>query len=132
MKNEKINKTPKILISETKGITLIALVITIILLLILGGVTISQLNSGNIFGNAISVAEKSKIASKKEEIQLAITSKMIEADGDITIEDIIAKLEKNGIIDRGNSNSENGQVKTNPDGYVYEIVEDKYGKWDVK
>ena len=116
---------------ETNGITLIALVITIILLLILGGVVVSQLNSGNLIGNAISVADKSKIESKKEEIQLAITSKMIEADGDITIENIIDKLEKNGIIDSGNSNSENGQVKTNPDGYVYEIVQDKNGNWNV-
>ena len=118
-------------IKETNGITLIALVVTIILLLILGGVVVSQLNSGNLIGNAISVADKSKIASKKEEIQLAITSKMIEADGDITIENIIDKLEKNGIIDSGNSNSENGQVKTNPDGYVYEIVQDKNGNWNV-
>ena len=42
-------------IKETNGITLIALVITIILLLILGGVVVSQLNSGNLIGNAISV-----------------------------------------------------------------------------
>ena len=118
-------------IKETNGITLIALVITIILLLILGGVVINQLSSGNLIGNAMSVADKSKIASKKEEIQLAITSKMIEAEGDITIEDIISKLEKNGIIDSGNSNSENGQVKTNPDGYIYEIVQDANGNWNV-
>ena len=118
-------------IKETKGITLIALVITIILLLILGGVVVSQLNSGKLIDNAISVADKSKIVSKKEEIQLAIISKMTDMDGDITIEDIIDKLEKNGIIDSGNSNSENGQVKTKPDGYIYEIVEDTKGNWDV-
>ena len=118
-------------LNENKGITLIALVITIILLLILGGVVVNQLSNGNIIGNAISVADKSKIANKKEEIQLAITRKMIEADGDITIEDIISKLEKNGIIDGGNSNSENGQVKTNPDGYIYEIVQDANGNWNV-
>ena len=118
-------------IKETKGITLIALVITIILLLILGGIVVSQLNSGNLIGNAMSVADKSKIASKKEEIQIAIISKMTEADGDITIEDIIDKLEKNGIIDSGNSNSENGQVKTKPDGYIYEIVQDTNGNWNV-
>ena len=118
-------------IKYTRGITLIALVITIILLLILGGVVLSQLNGGNLIGNATSTTEKSKIESKKEEIQLAITRKMIEADRDITIDDIIAKLEKNGIIDSGNSNSENGQVKTNPDGYVYEIVQDKNGNWNV-
>ena len=113
------------------GITLIALIITIILLLILGGVVISQLNRGNIIENTISVAEQAKIASKKEEIELAIINKMTETQGDITIEDIIGTLEKEGIIDIGNSNSESGQVKTNPDGYVYEIVEDDNGNWEV-
>ena len=54
------------------------------------------MNGGNLIGNAISVADKSKIASKKKEIQLAIISKMTEADG-----------------------------------YIYEIVQDTNGNWDV-
>ena len=53
MKNDKINKTPKILVKETKGITLIALVITIVVLLILAGVVIATLNGNdNIIKNA--------------------------------------------------------------------------------
>ena len=90
-------------IEGTKGITLIALVITIVLLLILGEVVINQLNSGNLIGNAISVADKSKIESKKEEIKLAIISKMEKTDGDVTIDEIIEELKKKGIIDSGNS-----------------------------
>ncbi len=53
MKNDKINKIPKILVKETKGITLIALVITIVVLLILAGVVIATLNGNdNIIKNA--------------------------------------------------------------------------------
>ena len=61
---------------EKRGITLLALVITVIILVILAGVGISAINSGNIFGNATNVVEQSKIASKKEEIELVIISKM--------------------------------------------------------
>ena len=35
------------------------------------------------------------------------------------------------MVDSGNSNSENGQVKTKQDGYVYEIKQDSYGNWQV-
>ena len=53
LKIDRINKTPKILVKETKGITLIALVITIVVLLILAGVVIATLNGNdNIIKNA--------------------------------------------------------------------------------
>ena len=117
---------------EKRGITLLALVITVIILVILAGVGISAINSGNIFDNAVSVVEQSKIASKKEEIELVIISKMKNSVREITIDKIIEALEKKGIIDEGNSNEETGQVKTNPDGYIYEITEKPNGDWEVK
>ena len=117
---------------EKRGITLLALVITVIILVILAGVGISALNSGNIFENATNVVEQNKIASKKEEIELVIISKMKKSVREITIDKIIEALEKKGIIDEGNSNEETGQVKTNPDGYIYEITEKPNGDWDVK
>ncbi len=117
---------------EKRGITLLALVITVIILVILAGVGISAISSGNIFDNAINVVEQSKIASKKEEIELVIISKMKNSVREITIDKIIEALEKKGIIDAGNSNEETGQVKTNPDGYIYEIIEKPNGDWDVK
>ncbi len=117
---------------EKRGITLVALVITVIILVILAGVGISAINSGNIFENATNVVEQSKIASKKEEIELVIISKMNASIREITIDKIIEALEKKGIIDEGNSNEETGQVKTNPDGYIYEIKEKPNGDWEVK
>ena len=117
---------------EKRGITLLALVITVIILVILAGAGISAINSGNIFDNAVNVVEQSKIASKKEEIELVIISKMKNSVREITIDKIIEALEKKGIIDEGNSNEETGQVKTNPDGYIYEIKEKPNGDWEVK
>ena len=117
---------------EKRGITLLALVITVIILVILAGAGISAINSGNIFDNAVNVVEQSKIASKKEEIELVIISKMKNSVREITIDKIIEALEKKGIIDEGNSNEETGQVKTNLDGYIYEIKEKPNGDWEVK
>ncbi len=68
---------------QAKGITLIALVITIIVLLILAGVAINTL------------------------------------------------MGDTGIINEGDGDSNSGQVKTEEDGYIYEIKEDKNGNWEV-
>lgn len=114
------------------GITLIALIITIIILLILAGVAIKILNGDGIINNTINVVEQSKIGAKKEEIELAIIGKISTSAEEITIDKIIENLEKKGIIDEGNSNEQTGEVKTNPDGYVYEIKEKPNGDWEVK
>ena len=116
---------------KDRGITLIALAITIILMLILGGVVVSTFSRGNIIENSLSATEKAKIEGMKENIQLAITSRVVKEDGDVTIEQIIDELEKQGLVASGNSNSDNGQVKTSQDGYVYEIAQDSYGNWNV-
>ena len=120
------------IVKEKRGITLLALVITVIILVILAGVGISAINSDNILDNTVSVVEQSKITSKKEEIELVIINKMKASVREITIDKIIKELEKKGIIDEGNSNEETGQVKTNSDGYIYEIREKPNGDWEVK
>ena len=63
-----MNKTKK----NTRGITLIALVITIIVLLILAGVTIAVLSGENgILKRAAEAKEKTKLAQKEEEKTLS-------------------------------------------------------------
>ena len=52
---------------KENGITLVALVITIIILLILAGITISQLTGSGLFENARLAEQKSKNAQEKEE-----------------------------------------------------------------
>lgn len=62
-----------------KGITLIALVITIIVLLILAGVSIAMLSGDNsILGNASKSADANKIGEVRDEIGIRINQNMAE------------------------------------------------------
>lgn len=68
---------------NNKGITLIALVITIIILLIIAGISIGVLSGNN---GLLSRAKMSKtltqIANAKEEVNLAISELVIEQKGE--------------------------------------------------
>lgn len=59
---------------NNKGITLVALVITIIILLILAGISIQAITNTGLFANAKKAKEKSMEGQLKEEISLAIQS----------------------------------------------------------
>ena len=61
-------------IINNKGITLLALVITIIILLILAGISIQAITNTGLFANAKKAKEKSMEGQLKEEISLAIQS----------------------------------------------------------
>ena len=73
---------------KNKGITLIALVITIIILLILAGLSISALTGSGLFGKANNVAKEYEKATIKEELQLAILDIQSMKRGNITREDL--------------------------------------------
>ena len=61
-------------IVNEKGITLVALVITIVILLILAGISIQAITNTGLFANAKLAKEKSMEGQLKEEISLAIQS----------------------------------------------------------
>lgn len=77
-----------------KAITLIALVITIIILLILAGITISQLAENGLFNKAEQAQEKNEIAEIYERLQNIVYEIQIEKEGEATLEDIVDKLEE--------------------------------------
>ena len=58
-------------LKKSKGITLIALVITIVILLILAGISISALTQTGLFGKAKQAEQKSKEAQKQEDAILS-------------------------------------------------------------
>ena len=67
---------------QTKGITLIALVITIIVLLILAGITIAALSGDNgILTQASRAKEKTEETQEKEGVELAVTTARIGENG---------------------------------------------------
>lgn len=80
---------------ESRGITLIALVITIIVLLILAGVSIATLTGNNgILSQAQKASEETKIAEEKEQIGLAWNgaTAVKQGQGAITASDIESQL----------------------------------------
>ena len=56
--------------NKNNGITLVALVITIIILLILAGVSVSLLGSNGLITKAILAREQTKIAQYTEKIEM--------------------------------------------------------------
>ena len=102
---------------RNKGITLIALVITIIVLLILAGVTIATLTGDNgILTRANDSKKQTEIASVKEQAQLDIANwiaERLENGEDTTLDDATIK----NIIETANA--------SNTDKYYKELQSDK-------
>ena len=83
---------------EISGITLIALVVTIIVLLILAGVSISMLTGQNgILNRSAEAKEKTEMAQSKEKVKLAVTAAIADGNGTLTIENLKKELSNNGI-----------------------------------
>ena len=95
------------ILKNSKGITLIALVITIIVLLILAGVSIAMLTGKNgILNQANQAKTKNDIAEVKEQAQLDIanwTAERLKNGEDTTLNDSIIK----NVIENANQNNTN-------------------------
>ncbi len=88
-------------IKSTKGITLISLVVTIIILLILAGVSIATLTGENgILTKASTAKIETEIASIKEEIQTEILGEQAGNNGNISDDTLRGILEKYGVLSK--------------------------------
>ena len=91
-------------LKNEEGITLVALVITIIVLLILAGVTLSMvMGESGIFGKANSAKEKTQLSNAEETIKLAVLENQVKSvSGDVALtndklkEEIAKKLTEQG------------------------------------
>ena len=114
----------KIIIS---GITLIALVVTIIVLLVLAGITISLVFSENgVINKAQEANENTQIAQVREQLELAKGPEYIEGNGKYNPDSYFKRIQAEGII--GNKDTDvidNGdgtyEVTTTP-GYIFKIT----------
>ena len=103
---------------KNNGITLIALVITIIVLLILAGISIGMLTGENgILTKATQASEKYKIETAREKIQLAVQSYEMDKEN-TTLYEELSKVEGLSYI------SPNGEHKN--EGPPYTIIVDGY------
>ena len=106
-----------------KGITLIALVITIIVLLILAGVTIATLTGDNgILTKAQNSKEKNAQKTVEEQINLAVQASKIN-EGLVIDKDILEQELTNNGIEITKSENDELPWTVKKDGYVYTISE---------
>ena len=81
---------------KNKGITLIALVVTIIVLLILAGISIVMLTGQNgILNRAVEAKEKTEVAQEDESVKMAVSSALIE--GELTTENLQEAFTKSNL-----------------------------------
>ena len=110
----KVNRIKKL--EEKRGITLIALVITIIVLLILAGVTIATLTGDNgILTKAQEASEDTKRANAEEQVKLAVAAS-IGTDGKINMDTLNNELKKiDKLTYKGSPISDSNKITSLPD-----------------
>ena len=105
--------------TKEKAITLIALVITIIVLLILAGVTISALSGSNgILSNAVEAKKQTIIADVIEQARLDILSEQANKNGaNLSDDELTSILDKYGEITGDGEELKDKVLKTDNGGY---------------
>ena len=102
---------------ETKGITLIALVITIIVLLILAGVSIAMLTGENgILNQANKAKTETEYKGAEEKVKLAIMGSRAD-DGQMTVEELEREIEYQG----GTLTGDAFPVEVTVDGHTFTV-----------
>ena len=95
---------------NVKGVTMIALVVTIIILLILSGVTINMITDGGIIGQAKDAVKATKLAEVKEQIKIEILAAQMEG---ITTGDGVSDEQIKEIVDKyGELGKDGDTIKT--------------------
>ena len=113
--------------SVDEGITLIALVVTIVVLLILAGITISLVfGSNGVIKKAQEANENTKIAQVREQLELAKGPEYIEGNGKYNPDSYFERIETEGIIGNKDTdvidNGDGTYEVTTTSGYIFKIT----------
>ena len=126
-KKEQLKLNHQIVSKEERGITLIALVVTIVVLLILAGITISLVfGSNGVIQKAQDSKEQTAIGEMREKLEMAKVPVYADGNGSYKVQDYWDRIESEGLIaDKKVDVIDNGdgtyEVTTTP-GYVFEIT----------
>ena len=119
-------------IKSTRGITLMALIVTIIILLILAGVTLASLTGEKgIIKEARTAKEMAEKAALEEQVELAII-KAEQKHRNPTIDNVIEELKNNKVISKDDQvNKETGAIRTDLGYEITGKLDDYIGKVSV-
>ena len=106
---------------NSKAITLVALVITIVILLILAGISIQAITNTGLFANARKAVEETKYANAEEKVKIAVMTSY-DAGGTLNKEYVKDNLNKTEGINP-KVTEVTWDLKVNVDGYEFTITE---------
>ena len=106
---------------NSKAITLVALVITIVILLILAGISIQAITNTGLFANARKAVEETKYANAEEKVKIAVMTSY-DAGGTLNKEYLKDNLNKTEGINP-KVTEVTWDLKVNVDGYEFTITE---------
>ena len=110
-------------INKNRGITLIALVITIVVLLILAGVSIAMLTGENgILNQAKKAKEETEIASEEEKVKLATSGALLQDNGKSIIQSNL-QIELSKYFDTEDFSVSSGTNDEGKNGFIVTITE---------
>ena len=113
--------------NTNKGITLVALVITIIVLLILAGVALASLFGENgIITQAENARKQTEKANAKEQLEIAVMGVLTKGNGDITREKLDEELKN--VVGEGNYtitlDNEEGSWIVTVNGFTFQVTDE--------
>ena len=98
-KKEQLKLNHQIASKEERGITLIALVVTIVVLLILAGITISLVfGSNGVIQKAQDSKEQTEIGEMIEKLEMAKVPVYADGNGSYKVQDYWDRIESEGLI----------------------------------
>ena len=130
-----LNSKFQTLTSDHKGITLIALVVTIIVLLILAGVTINTVFSDNgIVKRAIEAGDQAEISAYKDQIEMVRLNWQLDRamNDSITVQTLINRLESAGLAEEVVESGEGIYDITTKEGYQFVLELDAQGNGTIE
>lgn len=110
--------------SQNKGVTIIALIITSMIMLTLAGVTLAVVINGGIFDETKNAAEGTKFKSAEEKVDVMIGEYAMEEDAKGTnIKDFFDSRKTSGRIEKVIEYKTNEYIVIQVDGYTFKINE---------
>ncbi len=117
-----VNKTGRMKDFKEAGITLIALVVTLVVLLILAAISINFLVGDNgIFKTANDAKIQHRIGEILDELNVAESSVSLEKLGKPSLEEYIKYIQDNNIVTEAEKQEDGSYLITTEDGYMFQI-----------
>ncbi|MBR6689352.1 MAG: hypothetical protein IKL68_04985, partial [Clostridia bacterium] len=113
------------MVRNKKGVSLIVLSITILVMAILAATAIIALEDSGIIGRSKNTVNKENYNNEYERLQVIKNGMLTDNLGSITVDEYINELQNKGLIESGvTTNSDGSKTVTTKTGFVANVMQD--------